>query len=95
MVVCTRNLQWFCPLTNAKFFSMEFTTMAYLSFALFFSTSTFTYLTYALVLSRDPTKLGCLAPMGAAGAAPVKADDRRLGVPGDSDLRDIFFYLCS
>jgi hypothetical protein len=27
----------------------------------------------------------CLAPE-AAGVAPVNADDRRLGVPGDSDL---------
>ncbi len=28
----------------------------------------------------------CLGPPEAAEGAPVKAEDRRLGVPGDSDL---------
>jgi hypothetical protein len=28
----------------------------------------------------------CLGPPEAAVGAPVKAEDRRLGVPGDSDL---------
>jgi hypothetical protein len=46
-----------------------------------------TYLENDLFLSREPRNAACLAPgVGAAGVAPVKADERRLGVPGDSDL---------
>ncbi len=51
------------------------------------SGATIAYLELALGLSREPMKAEvCLGPPEAAVGAPVKAEDRRLGVPGDSDL---------
>jgi hypothetical protein len=52
-----------------------------------FSGASTAYLELALGLSREPMKAEvCLGPPEAAVGAPVKAEDRRLGVPGDSDL---------